>query len=107
VNVGLRLLKSFERSPPARQARQIIDLLTRDQDGAAFCNLARSFNPDPSIAEKAQQALAPQIMYSTERNRLSRGGLTDLSDLLERRRQPGPVEIPRGSVSGGTLQNIN
>jgi hypothetical protein len=43
---------------------QTIDLLTREKDRAAFCNLAHSLSLDPSIAEKAQQALTPQIMYS-------------------------------------------
>lgn len=61
---------------------QILDTLTKAQNGTAIATLARTFGADRAATEAAVAEIVPDLARAMERNTLSRGGLADLVQAL-------------------------
>lgn len=85
---------------------QVIEALRAAQGGQAISNVAQAFGITTAEAEKAMEALVPEVGRVIERNTLSRGGLADVVAALgdPRYRQalsdPGVLKNPQMQSSG-------
>lgn len=62
----------------------ILDILRASQGGALNDTLANAFGLEPKAAEKVSDGLVDELSLALERNTLSRGGVSDLVEMVGR-----------------------
>lgn len=90
----------------------IRDLLDDAPGGASVRNVAAAFGLDPAKAETAIDVMGQALIDRIERNTLSRGGLADLVELLERPSagraltDPGNLAAPQIAEAGNGVLGV-
>lgn len=90
----------------------IRDLLDDAPGGASVRNVAAAFGLDPAKAETAIDVMGQALIDRIERNTLSRGGLADLVELLERPSagraltDPGNLAAPQIADAGNGVLGV-